>query len=388
MSTPSARGGSAHGWRMGALAGTPVYLGRSWPIIALFIVGVFAPTLSRGGRGPVYGVLVALAYAVLLLVSVLVHEAAHALTARWSGHPVDRIVADVWGGHTVYDATRSTPGTTALVAVVGPLANLALAGLGWLWGGLLEPGTALPTLSLLIGVVTLANLFVGLFNLLPGLPLDGGQIVSSIVWALTGSKGRGLTVAGWSGRVVTVLGVAWAVGWPLMGGHEPDLTTVLWAALIGFFLWRGASAAIQSGHVHEATAGPIDPVLDRAVLVSGDSAVSQALVVVRATAAGIVVATDVSGWPMGVLDRQAIAAIPPESLDTVRVRAVVLGQPAEWVIPLRPDAVLTDLVRIMGERELSLAVVIDEASRQLRGVVRAERVNDVVGTELARRGHA
>ena len=66
----------------------------------------------------------------LLLVSVLVHEASHALAALWRGHPVSRIVADVWGGHTVYDATRSSPTTTALVAVVGPLSNLVLAGAG------------------------------------------------------------------------------------------------------------------------------------------------------------------------------------------------------------------------------------------------------------------
>ena len=126
MSTPAGRR-SPHGWQIGSLAGSPVYLGRSWPVIAVVIVVVFGPNLARPERGPEYGYLAAAGYALLLLLSVLVHEAAHALAARWRGHPVDRIVADVWGGHTVYDDTRTSPGATALIAVVGPLANLALA---------------------------------------------------------------------------------------------------------------------------------------------------------------------------------------------------------------------------------------------------------------------
>src|SRR4051794_32690163 len=175
MSTP-ARPAAAYCWRFGTLAGTPVYLGRSWPVIAVPVVVVFGPNLARPGRGSSYGYLRAAGYAVLLLVSVLVHEAAHALTARWRGHPVSRIVADVWGGHTVYDATRSSPSTTAIVAVVGPLSNLALAAVGWGLQSVISNETA----QTLLGIVAFANLLVGVFNLLPGLPLDGGQIVSAL----------------------------------------------------------------------------------------------------------------------------------------------------------------------------------------------------------------
>ncbi|MDN5794670.1 MAG: site-2 protease family protein [Intrasporangium sp.] len=384
MTTPPGASRSPHGWRMGSLGGTPVYLGRSWPIIAVVIVVLFGPRLGDVGRGPAYGYLVALGYAVLLLVSVLVHEAAHALAARWSGHPVDRIVADVWGGHTVYDATRSHPGATAVIAVVGPLANLALAALGYVLLPLVRGDTA----QLLVGVVTWANLLVGLFNLLPGLPLDGGQIVSALVWKVTGRKGTGLVAAGWLGRVLAVGGVAYLVGVPLAQGRQPDLTTLLWAALIAFFLWKGASDAIRSGHIHEATAGPVDPVLDPAVLVPTSSTVAQA--VATASAGGrpvVIIGTDSAGWPVGVVPGSALADIPESRRGTTSLSAALQPEQRDWVVALPPEAVLTDLVRAMGERSLSIAVVIDEPTRGVRGVARAERVNEVVGAELARRGH-
>src|SRR3954468_24946806 len=155
MSTPAGRR-SPHGWQIGSLAGSPIYLGRSWPVIAVVIVVVFGPNLARPERGPEYGYLAAAGYALLLLLSVLVHEAAHALAARWRGHPVSRIVADVWGGHTVYDDTRTSPATTAVVAVVGPLSNLALAAVVWGLRTLTTNETALA----LLGIVAFANVLV------------------------------------------------------------------------------------------------------------------------------------------------------------------------------------------------------------------------------------
>jgi Zn-dependent protease len=383
MSSPGRASRSAHGWRIGSLGGTPVFLGRSWPIILVVIVVLIGPQLGRPDRPPSYGYLVALGYAVLLLASVLVHEVAHAFAARWTGHPVDRIVADVWGGHTVYDATRSRPGTTALIAVVGPLANLLLAGIGYVLVPLVPAGTP----RLLVGIVTTANLLVGLFNLLPGLPLDGGQIVSALIWKATGSKGRGLVAAGWLGRIIVIGGVVLLVGLPLMRGAPLDQRTFIWTLIIAAFLWVGASSAIRSGRIHEATSGPVEPVLDPALLVPATSTVADA--VGTASARGhpvVIVGTDPAGWPVGVVAGSAIAEIPESRRDSTTVAAALQAEPSEWVVPLASDAVLTDLVRAMGERSLPVAVVIDEQTRTVRGVARAERVNEVVGALLERRG--
>src|SRR6476619_6252107 len=290
MSTP-VRTSAAHGWRIGSLAGIPVYLGRSWPVIAVLIVVVFGPNLARPDRGASYGYLLAGGYAVLLPVSVLVHEADHALAARWRGHPVSRIVADVWGGHTVYDATHSSPSTTAIVAVVGPLSNLLLAALVWGIRALTTNETALT----LLGIVAVANLLVGLFNLLPGLPLDGGQIVSALVWRATGSRGRGLVAAGWLGRVVALLTVAWFALRPLFEGRAPEIFDVVWPVAIAFFLWQGATAAVRAGHIHEVTAGLATDVLEPIHLVSGTTPVSDVEAALESGAR--VAAADPSGWP-------------------------------------------------------------------------------------------
>jgi Zn-dependent protease len=382
----TARPDAGPGLRIGTIAGTPVFLGRSWPLIVLLVLLVVVPSQGNAGGSLGQSLVIAVVFAVMLLVSVLVHEAAHALVALWRGHRVDRIVADVWGGHTVYDATAGTPVSTALVAVAGPLSNLALAGVSWL----AQPHVGGGMVHGVLDAVTYTNLFVGLYNLLPGLPLDGGQIVSSLVWRATGRKGTGLTAAGWLGRVVAVGSVLWFVGLPLLRGQTPTPIALVWTAMIGFFLWRGASAAIRSGQIHDATAGPAAEVLDPVVLVPGETSLGEVDRGLAAQTAGAaapwVVAADPAGWPLGLLDAESATRVPAEARDRTPVSSVVLAQPVSWVVSLAAEAVLTDLIRVMSSRDLSFAVVVDEATREVRGLASAERINTVVGAELARRG--
>jgi Zn-dependent protease len=393
MSTPAGRR-SPHGWQIGSLAGSPIYLGRSWPVIAVVIVVVFGPNLARPDRGPEYGYLAAAGYALLLLLSVLVHEAAHAMAARWSGHPVDRIVADVWGGHTVYDATRTSPGTTALIAFVGPLANLVLAVVGFL----LQSVTTNDTALLLLTIITYANLLVGLFNLLPGLPLDGGQIVSALVWRVTGRRGTGFVVAGWLGRVVAVATVVWFVVVPFLLGRSADVFGMIFPIVIAAFLWQGATGAIRAGRIHDATAQPASEVLEPVVVLAATTTLAQCD---DALASGALrptperrspdgqvwlVTSDDRGWPVGIVEPGASQAVPLEARARTTLSAVTVTQPGAWVVAVSPTDVLTDLIRVMSERSLSYAVVVDSSSRAVLGLATAERINAVVGALLARRG--
>ena len=232
------------GVRIGALRGVPVYLGRSWFLIAVVVVLLFGPQVQRVLPGVGLGAyVVAGMYVLLLLVSVLVHEAAHALVGQARGYDVEAIVADLWGGHTSYRSVAGSPTSAALVAVVGPLSNLVLAGLGYL----LLPHTTSDLAGLLLVAFVYANAFVGLFNLLPGLPLDGGHLVDALVWRVTGSRAAGTRAAGWCGRIVVLLIVGWFVLRPFVLGGRPDAAVALWVLFICGFLWLGASAAVAAG---------------------------------------------------------------------------------------------------------------------------------------------
>ena len=310
------------GWRLGSLRGVPVYLGSSWPIIAVVIVLLFGPPLQRAlpelGMG---AYAVAALYAVLLLLSVLVHEAAHAITGELRGYRVSRIVADLWGGHTAYDHADTTPGSSALVAVVGPAANGALAALAW---------AALPVVPegvprLLVLALAWSNGFVALFNLMPGLPLDGGFLVEALVWKVSGSKTTGTVVAGWCGRVVTVALLLWAIVLPLLQGRSPSLVTVVWSLFLASFLWFGATQAIRAGHGRALLARVRLRDVAEPVTVVDDTTP------VAALPPGAVVVGNQARGPWGVVEPQALAGVDPAQRAQVPAGAVAVAQPAGWV---------------------------------------------------------
>jgi Zn-dependent protease len=337
---------ASYGWRLGAVRGVPVYLGRSWPVIAIIVVITFAPTVSSstGQYGGVFGYLVAFVYAVLLLLSVLAHEAGHALVARRFGFNVDRVVADLWGGHTVYDSSTSRPGTSAAISVSGPIANLVLAAVGYAAQSFVPDGVV----GLLLYAVTLTNAFVGVFNLLPGLPLDGGFLVHALVWKVTGDRNRALIVAGWLGRIVTVVVVLWIVGRPLLLGRPPSLFTIVWCGLIGAFLWMGATNAIRAGQSRRVIERvPLSQVLRPALVVGVADSVASVLGRLEGAALGgraehgtpstalvapVVVAVGGSGGALGIADVEAARRIDPARQGQVPVEAVVGRQPDGWVV--------------------------------------------------------
>ena len=355
--------------RLATIGGVPVYIGRSWAFIAVFMVVTYGPQIGndRPDLGPgAYAV--ALAFAGLLLVSVLAHEAAHAVVATRAGYRVNRVVADLWGGHTAYDSSSARPGASALVAIAGPGANALLALAGWL---------ALPHITgdivfLLVRAMYLTNAFVAAFNLLPGLPLDGGFLVDSLVWRLTGSRERGLIAAGWCGRVVTVLVVLYFVGQPLMNGQQPDLFNLVWALFIGSFLWVGATNAIRSGHGSRLLAGiRIDSVWRRATSLSARASAAQALELRLSGPGGTAVVVEDDGRnPIGLLDDEALRAIPEQSRPGVAVSSVMIRQPVGWVVEATPDQSIATIVGAMQRLGIG-AVPVRGPDGRITGIVLA-----------------
>ena len=371
-STPDRRPNGTAGWVIGRAAGAPVILAPSWLVAAAVLTALFAPTvqnLAPGiGRAATY--LVALTFVVLLFVSVFLHELAHGFVARANGMEVREFAITLWGGHTAFGGADATPGSSALIAVVGPLTNLLVGVLCWV------VAQASPAAGL-VGIIAysgaFANAFVAVFNLVPGLPLDGGRVLEALVWRMSGDRGRGTVVAGWVGRIVAVGFVAVAIGYPFLRGQQPDLFTIGWSALIGAFLWSGASQAIrgaQSQRVLDALT--VADVARPAVGVPFTVTIAEAEAVAVAAGLGQVVLLAPDGRPAAYVDPEAAAAVPVEARPRTGVQAVAVPLPVGAVV----DGRLTgpELVRAIGQVSrfaAAMAVVVDG---QVTGLVFARDV--------------
>lgn len=241
---------SQKGLKIASIAGIPIYVSWTWWFFAALIMVVFRPTFSRAlpEASTPWTWAVAGFFVLIMFGTVLIHELAHALAAisfRWK---VNDVTLNFWGGATVYQHSsagkKQTPLRSLTVAIVGPISNLVIAAVAWLLlQVLLEPtGTA----QVLLTVTVWTNVLIGIFNLLPGHPLDGGRVVESAVWAASGSRARGMRAAGWSGRIIVIALVFVVVLVPLLRTGEFSLFTVLIVGLVGAMLWQAASAAIQA----------------------------------------------------------------------------------------------------------------------------------------------
>ena len=305
---------------LGRIAGIPVFLAYSWFIIAAFTVIAYGPVLqSNNPRLGVTAFFVAFAYALLLLISVLAHELAHALTAKLFHWPTEKIVLNLWGGHTQFESFTASPGRSVLVAMAGPAANFALAGAGWLP---LAYGNLSGVADILANIFVWANLLIGIFNVLPGLPLDGGRLVESAVWKVTGSQEKGTIAAGWAGRIIVIGLALWFIILPLISGARPDISFTLITALVGSFLWMGASASIQQARLRGRLYLVDAAALAEPALGLPETATVADLLDRAPAGKPTVVLCDRDGRPVGIVDAAAAATVPAALASATALTAV------------------------------------------------------------------
>lgn len=305
---------------LGRIAGIPVFLAYSWFIIAAFTVIAYGPVLqSNNPRLGVTAFFVAFAYALLLLISVLAHELAHALTAKLFHWPTEKIVLNLWGGHTQFESFTASPGRSVLVAMAGPAANFALAGAGWLP---LAYGNLSGVADILANIFVWANLLIGIFNVLPGLPLDGGRLVESAVWKVTGSQEKGTIAAGWAGRILVIGLALWFIILPLISGARPDISFTLITALVGSFLWMGASASIQQARLRGRLYLVDAAALAEPALGLPETATVADLLDRAPAGKPTVVLCDQDGRPVGIVDAAAAGTVPAALASATALTAV------------------------------------------------------------------
>jgi Zn-dependent protease len=368
-SDPSGADGAGHGVRIARVGGVPVYLAPSWFVIALVIVVLVGPPMAQAR--PDLGVLAyayGLVQAVMLLVSVLAHEGAHAAVARAFGMPVVRIVANLWGGHTSMEAVRSSPGRMALVAIAGPAANALFAGLAFA----VAPAVHGDIPGRVVEGLVIINASLAVLNILPGMPLDGGQVVECLVWKATGDRNRGAVVAGWCGRVLTVLLVLWFAVKPLLEGGSLGYDTI-WVVLIATVLWSGATASIRRGQAL-ARVGRIR----LADVLRPASAVSATMTAEEAMHLGgrEVVVMDADGRLAAYVDVAHLAAVPAQVRSQTPLSAVASRQHERWVIDADPDGDVLEALTAMQRFGIPRGAVVHDG--RLLGVVHVGDIGEAL----------
>ncbi len=225
------------GWTLLSIRGIPLRIHPSWFVILLLATAAFQQQYAAQLRGnldvtALWGL--GLATALLLFISVLLHELGHSLAALAQGVKVRSITLFLLGGVASVERECSTPLGALLVAAAGPAVSLVL-GVGLL--AAIHPAAHLaPWLGAMARELGTLNLVLGLFNLLPGLPLDGGLIVKALVWQASGSQRRGIEVANACGRFLAYLAVGLGAVLLLNGRGAGGV----WLMLLG---WFGLGAA-------------------------------------------------------------------------------------------------------------------------------------------------
>ncbi|NJK41055.1 MAG: site-2 protease family protein [Acaryochloridaceae cyanobacterium SU_2_1] len=239
--------GSKTNWQVGALFGIPVYIDSSWFLILALVT--FANGLSWQQLYPQWFMGIAwalgLAMALLLFVSVLLHELGHSLVARSQGIKVNSITLFMFGGVASIDDEAKTPGRAFQVAIAGPLVSLCLFTLMALLATL--PPEASPGQVLLENLADI-NLVLALFNLIPGLPLDGGQILKALVWKATGNRFQGVRWAARTGQALGWLAITLGLLITFLMGN----LTGIWMTMLGWFGLRNAYTYERYTQLQEA----------------------------------------------------------------------------------------------------------------------------------------
>jgi hypothetical protein len=239
--------------------------------------------------------------------------------AQRYGLPVTSITLHFLGGATEIDGEPDTPGREFMVSVVGPLTSL---GVGAVAFGLLQVAPD-GLLRLAIGMLAFSNLLVGVLNLVPGLPLDGGRVLRALVWKVSGDPHRGSVVAGWGGRVCAVLVVAYPLLREVLDRDRASLTDYLFAFVIAVFLWNGATAAIVSARVRRRLPALHARALARRTTgVPQDLPLSEAIRRAQQARAGSILVLDATGEPTAIVNEAAVLATPEERRPWLPVSAV------------------------------------------------------------------
>lgn len=344
--------------------GVPVLLSPSWWIGSIVVTMLYTPLVGYFIRdtGTIAAIGLAAAFALLLGASVLAHELGHCLVALRMGIPVRRLRLYLLGGLTEVGRSLRRPSQEGWVAAAGPAVSL---GLGLLFGaGLLVVPSGGP-IQFLVAECAVANLVVAAFNLLPGLPLDGGLMFRAGMWAITGKRVLGTRIAAIGGGLVATGLVVWALVMLVQGSRYQWLILGV-CVITAWFVVSGASAELAAEQRRSWPTGmKLSEVVRPALQLPAESPVGDALLAAAGRGVVLVRADGVAAGLLDEVSAQQLAASSPMA-------------PAEQAAqPIRPDTVLfesepgDEIVERVRETAAWQFLVVDDDGRPT-GVLRRE----------------
>jgi len=372
----------ASSFSLGRIFGIEVRVHATWLLAFLFITWSLASgyfrfvTPRQGFAGPL---LLGALSALLLFASVLAHEFSHSLVARARGLRVRDITLFIFGGVSNLGGEARTARDEFLIAFVGPLTSFALAALFWaiasalgatagagLLLGTARGARALSPAGAVLSYLAVINLILGVFNLVPAFPLDGGRVFRSIVWAVTRRFERATAIATVVGQGFGYLMIGLGIVRLVVFG---DLAGGLWTAFIGWFLSQAASGARSEQRLRESLRDVrVGQVMDPApAAVEAGSSLHQAVVdfLLRSSHRRLLVMRD--GQPVGLLDPSTVRSVPRDGWTVTTAEQVM--RPIGLVVS--PEVTVADLLEQLGEQTTAVPVMADG---HLVGVVDLDQV--------------
>ncbi|MBA2447438.1 MAG: site-2 protease family protein [Chloroflexi bacterium] len=319
-------------FRIARIRGIDIGVHYTWllafGLVSWSLAGGYFPQNYPGWGRPLYWTVGILA-ALMLFVSVLIHELSHSFVAQARGLQVHSITLFIFGGVSNIKSDTEDARDEFLVAVVGPISSLILAGIFWLAAQAI-PGTRGP-LDASLNYLAIVNLMLAVFNILPGFPLDGGRVLRAIIWGATGSVGRATRIASLVGQGLAFL----FIGYGLFQILEGDFLNGLWIGFIGWFLNSAAEATRRQVAAEEGFRG----VRVADVMVADPPMVSPALSVrelvdehvLRAGRRAMPVAQD--GRIVGLVSLTDVKHLPQEEWSRNSVGAIMTRPPLRTIGP-------------------------------------------------------
>ncbi|ODH01373.1 zinc metalloprotease [Nostoc sp. KVJ20] len=343
--------------RVGNLFGIPFYIHPSWFLVLGLVTWSYSgglaaqfPQLSAG-----LALLLGLMTALMLFASVVAHELGHSFVAIRQGIDVKSITLFIFGGLASLEKESKTPGEAFWVAIAGPLVSLLLCGIVTAIG---VTTTASGPLAAILGVLASVNLALALFNLIPGLPLDGGNILKAIVWKITGNPYKGVTFASRVGQIFGWVAILSGIVPLLLFGNFGNI----WNLLIGFFLLQNAGNAAQFARVQEKLTG-----LTAEDAVTHDSPIVSGSLSLREFADERVISgqnwhrflvTDDDGQLVGAIAVDNLRSIPTVMWSETQVKEVM--RPITESTTVQSDQPLLEVMQLLEQQKLSVLPVIRE----------------------------